>query len=146
MKCEMYITRTIYSLLLIGAFSACSRTPDAKGLEASRSLGHGYWLVTIAKPVQGGFESLGHFQHCFYNNRDLGQCDRMAPAPSGRFAVYQQANTGLVMIFEVGTGQSKKLTSSFPGLLGSVKWQEDTGRGQFTAGDPPSAQTIDFSF
>jgi hypothetical protein len=139
-------TRALCSLFIIAAFAGCSQGPAVKGLESSRSLGHGYWLVTVAAPVQGVFESVGHFSHCYYNNQDLGQCDRMSPSPSGKFAIYQRANTGLVMIFDAGAGQSSNVTNSFPGLLGPVNWQESDGRGQFKAGEPGSERSLTFSF
>jgi hypothetical protein len=142
----MCATRALCPFLMVIALAGCSQGPAVKGLESSRSLGHGYWLVTVATPVQGGFESVGHFSHCYYKNQDLGQCDRMSPSPSGKFAIYQQANTGLVMIFDAGVGQSKNVTNSFPGLLGSVNWQEGAGRGQFKAGEAGSERSLTFSF
>ncbi|WP_132982843.1 hypothetical protein [Thermomonas haemolytica] len=119
--------RSIAILILAIAATACAmspRSPAIKGIEASRSLGHGFWLITAAEEVQGSFESIGHFGYCYYRNKNLGRCDRMWPSPSGQFAVYQAASTGHIFLFDTHTGLSTQLTQEFPGLMWSASWRE----------------------
>ncbi|MBP1475394.1 hypothetical protein J7I44_13860 [Frateuria sp. MAH-13] len=140
--------RVIAILLLALSLMACasSRPPSVNGLEASQSLGHGFWLITAAENVEGSFESVGHFSYCYYNTLNLGHCDRMSPSPSGKFAIYQQAASGLVMFFNARTGQSKQITATFPGLLGQATWQEPNQRVEFKAGKPGAEQSVTFDF
>lgn len=140
--------RILVTLILASAIAACASPspPSVKGLEASQSLGHGFWLLTVAENVEGGFEAVGHFGYCYYNDQTLGRCDRMSPSPSGKYAIYQQAASGLVMFFNTRTGQSKQITAAFPGLLGSVTWHEAAQRVEFLAGESGSEQSLTFDF
>ncbi len=140
--------KIVATLLLALSLPACagSRPPSVKGLEASQSVGHGFWLITVAESVNVSFESIGHFGYCYYKSQSLGRCDRLSPSPSGDFAIYQQAASGLVMFFDARTGQSKKITESFPGLLGETTWHEPDHRVEFKAGEPGAEQSITFDF
>jgi hypothetical protein len=140
--------RVIAVWLLALSLTACasSRPPSVKGLEASQSLGHGFWLVTVAESFDGSFESIGHFGYCYYYTKNLGRCDRMSPSPSGKFAIYQQAASGLVMFFDARTGRSEQITASFPGLLGPATWRESNQSVEFKAGEPGAEQSVTFDF
>jgi len=140
--------RIIAILLLVLSLTACaiSRPPAVKGFEASQPLGHGFWLVTVAESVDGGFESIGHFGYCYYKTLNFGRCDRMSPSPSGKFGSYQRAASGWVMFFDKQTGQSKHITATSPGLLGSATWREHSRRVEFKAGEPGAEQSVTFDF
>ena len=109
---------------------------------SSKDLGHGFSLRTLAQEVHGGFESIGYFGHCFYKNEDLGQCDRMFPAPSGKFAIYQQASSGLVFLFNTKSNKSSQVTSQFQGLLNSATWQEKQELVDFLVGEAGSVHPL----
>ena len=125
---------------------ASSSAPQVKGIEGSQSLGHDFWLITVAARVKGGFESIGHFSYCYYKNKSFGQCDLMSPSPSGRYAIYQQGPSGLVMFFDSRTGLTKQVTPSFPGLLGATIWREADQQVEFKAGESGAEKTITFNF
>ena len=141
--------RIFATWLLALSLTACASTPRPpalKGLEASQSLGHGFWLVKVAESVETGFESIGHFGYCYFNTQNLGRCDRMAPSPSGQFAIYQEAASGIVIFFDTRTGHSKQITTSFPGLLGPTTWREVEQRVEFKAGESGVEQSVTFDF
>lgn len=119
----------ILLLALVATSCALSPSPPAvKGIEASRSLGHGFWLITAMENMRGGFEAIGHFGYCYHRNKNLGRCDRMSPSPSGQLAVYQAASTGYIFLFNTHTGLSTQLTPEFPGLMWSASWREQENK------------------
>jgi hypothetical protein len=138
--------RFIMVCLLTLSLQACadSRPPSVPGLEDAESLGHGFWLIVVAEETPGGAEAVGHFGYCYYKSQNLGQCDRLSPSPSGKFAIYQQANTGFVLFFDTRTGKSTPITSS--GLLGEASWQEQAQVVQFNAGESGSKKSFTFNF
>jgi hypothetical protein len=128
------------------AASAGEVPPSVKGLENARSLGHGFWLVTIAEEMpKDFFESIGHFQYCYFQKTNLGQCGDMSASPSGTYAVYQVAKTGLIMLFDSRTGRSRLLTHRFSGLLEKVSWSEQT-RSVSISTKPRNGATKSFVF
>jgi len=129
------------------ALAACTavQTPKKGGMSA-KDLGHGFSIRVLAQEVHGGFESMGYFSHCFYQNEDLGQCDHMFPAPSGKFAIYQQASSGLVFFFNTKSHKSSQVTSQFQGLLNSATWQEKQERVDFLVGEPGSVHPLYFMY
>jgi len=102
--------------------------------------------VIVAESVQGNFESIGYFGYCYSKTQNLGRCDRLSPSPSGQFAIYQQAASGLIMFFDTRTGISKQITPSFLGLLGPATWDEVARRVEFKTGEPGAEQSITFDF
>ena len=141
----MRIIATVISILALAACANLSR-PSAGGIERSQSLGHGFWIITIAENIQGGFEAIKHSGYCYYRSYNVGLCNRMSPSPSGTFAIYQQTDTGLVMLYDTRSSQSLQLTESFPGLLGPATWQEQRRIVQFNAGGRGSVQSYTFDF
>jgi len=140
----------VSAVLLLGFASAAlagETPPPVEGLESARSLGHDFWLITVAQSVQNSFESIGHFRHCYYQRKDLGGCNNMSPSPSGKFAVYQVSVTGLVMFFDAHSGQSIEITHSFPGLLRAVTWSEAQRHVTFMAGSSSGTEhPINYEF
>jgi hypothetical protein len=129
-------------VLLAGCASAGPR-PD--GLISKNSAGHGFWVVLKQLNVQGGFESIGYFSHCYHNQLDLGQCDIVLPSPSGRLAIYQKASTGQVMLYSARSGVSTLLAELSPRKLRSAAW--NSGEEAVTIisaaiGEPEQAQEI----
>lgn len=141
--------RFIATLALAFLATSCamsSRPPAVKGIEASRSLGHGFWLITAADDVQGGFEAIGHFGYCYYGNKNLGRCDRMSPSPSGQLAVYQAAASGQIYLFNARTGLSTQLTTEFPGLMWSASWHEQENKVSVQLGAAGPEREISLSY
>ena len=135
-------------LLASGIFAnATDAPPQVKGLESAQNLGHDFWLLVIAEPSSSTFESIGHFEHCYFEQQDLGPCHKLSPSPSGRFAVFQRAETGLIMFFNARTRKSEVVISKFPGLLRAVTWSESSRQVTFLVGpssDSEKAFSISF--
>ena len=76
-----------------------------------------------------GFESIGHFNHCFYKSRDFGQCQGMSVAPSGAIALWQDSSSGSVLVYRPGWEKPAVVLKSFPAprSLDSTTWDEAAG-------------------
>ena len=138
--------KLIHSLMLLALSDASIGQPHVQGLETSTDLGHGFWLVTLAQKVTGGFESIGHFRHCYYNERDLGQCNLLSPAPSGDLAVFQESASGNIFLFTTSSGTSTKLTDAFPGLMQSASWDSKASQVTVSVGPYGKERSISFSY
>ena len=136
-------------LLILGSLSivaACAQ-PSGEGIEEIQNRGHDFWLVTVAQQNLSGFEAIGHFRHCYFASRDFGQCDEIFPSPSGKYAIYQNGPTGLVMLFDAAAGTSEKITDSSVGLVRSAAWSESKLMVTLTFSDSNggSTKSMDFS-
>ena len=118
---------------------------SVRTVESTRALGHGFSVVVVAEPVSVEFESVGHFSYCFYRKLDLGRCDRLFASPTGKFALYQVASTGLVMQFDSRLRRSTTVTPHFLGLLESATWDEPKRIVAFTVG-PPASKAISHQY
>jgi len=136
----------ILSIFFLFVTSCASRAPHPSGFESSKSLEHDFWLVTLEQRVSGGFEAIGHFQHCFYRQRDLGQCNTLSPSPSGELAVYQAATSGNLFLFRTKDGAATPLTTEFPGLMASAEWNEQDSRVTVLVGEFGKENPVSFSY
>ncbi|WKE67101.1 hypothetical protein PVT67_07660 [Gallaecimonas kandeliae] len=91
------------------------------------SAGAGFHQYIISKPSASSFESIGHFQHCFYDELDLGQCGFMSVASSGKLALIQDAPTGNLYFVYAESNEKLWVTDTFIGLVESALWNENDG-------------------
>jgi len=140
------LATVLLTVSLVLAVPASEVQPTVDGLEYAQSLSHGFWLVMVAQRVEGGFESVAHHQHCYYEQRDLGICNRLFVSPSGRFALYDRPETALVSFFDAQAAESATAAPKNTGFLWSVTWSESEGLVSFTAGGSSSSAAHAFSF
>ena len=101
----------------------------ASGVEQLKPHAGGFCEATLQVSGDFGFESVGHFNHCFYKSRDFGQCQNMSVAPSGSVALWQDSSTGSVFVYRPGWQKPAVVLKSFPSprSLESAVWDESAG-------------------
>jgi hypothetical protein len=89
--------------------------------------GAGFHQSIRTKPNASSFEPIGHFQHCLYDEIDLGQCGFMSIAVSDKLALIQDAPTGKIYIIYAESSEKLWVTDTFIGLVESARWNEEEG-------------------
>lgn len=86
-------------LIALSFLSSCSTCAGGtRRIEQLDKFAGGFCEVTLAISGDFGFESVGHFNHCFYKSRDFGQCGSMSVAPSDLIGIWQE-NSRTVVAF-----------------------------------------------
>ena len=119
--------KSVVALIAIAMLTGCATCAGgASGLEQRKPHAGVFCEATLQVSGDFGFESVGHFNHCFYKSRDFGQCSSMSVAPSGRIALWQETSTGSVVAFRPGWEKPEVLLKSFPTprSLDSATWNE----------------------
>ena len=122
--------RNLAALSVLALLTGCATCAGGlAGVEQRNPRGRGFCEATLQVSGDFGFESVGHFKHCFYKDRDFGQCESMSVAPSGSVALWQEASTGSVVAFRPGWDKPQVLLKSFPTprTLQSATWNELAG-------------------
>ena len=129
-------------LALLTGCATCGR--GTTGIEQRKPHAGGFCEATIAVEGDFGFEGIGHFNHCFYGNRDFGQCHGMSVAPSGSMALWQESSTGALVIYRPSWAQPSVLLKSFPSpsALESTVWDEDAGSVTVKAWEHPETHRL----
>ena len=119
--------KSIVASIAIATLTGCATCAGgASGVEQRKPRAGGFCEATLQVSGDFGFESVGHFNHCFYKTRDFGQCSSMSVAPSRTVALWQQTSTGSVVAFRPGWEKPVVLLKSFPTprSLDSATWNE----------------------
>jgi len=96
-------------------------------IERTRNLGSGFRIETRAEPRSSSFESVGHFEYLFYGERKLCQVGQYSVDPSGKFAIYQDAASGILFLFRRADQRVFRLTPKPVGFPGTFLWYERGG-------------------
>ena len=97
------------------------------GMENVQDLGHGFKRATIVKTDKFG---TGRFPFFFYKDKPLCQVGPGAEpsiSPSGKYAVYQDARNGKLILFRARDEKVIELTKVFVGIANPYTWHEDEG-------------------
>lgn len=95
--------------------------------ESSRQISHGFREVHRSEVnPPGHWEGVGHFVFVYFKTKQLCQCssNEFFISPTGQYAIYINDKTGVVILFNSGSEQTKTLTTKFIALLARVDWQE----------------------
>lgn len=106
-------------LLFLGACATGSR------VERTTDLGFGFRRVTMAEPSQSPFESTGHFEYLYFQDRRLCQVGACSISPSGRYAIYQDGPSGNLFLFSPKDGSPIQLAEQFVALVDTFDWHEE---------------------
>jgi hypothetical protein len=117
---------TLLAILLSGCATCAG---GASGVERRDDHGNGFCEATLAVSGDFGFESVGHFNHCFYKSRDFGGCYGMSVAPSASIALWQESSSGSIVAYRPSWAKPIVLLKSFPApsSLESTVWDEGSG-------------------
>ena len=133
------------TLALIVLLSGCATCAGgATGVEQRSPHAGGFCEATLQVSGDVGFESIGHFNHCFYKSRDFGQCYGMSVAPSGSIALWQESSTGSIVAYRPSWPNPTVLLKSFPTprALESAVWDEAAGSVSVKAWEHPETHTL----
>ena len=84
-------------------------------VELTRDVGSGFRLVIKSQSTApGAFESIAQYQYLFYKDTELGQFDSYSVAPSGKYALLQDAPTGDMILFATSNVQ-RRIVAKFAG-------------------------------
>jgi hypothetical protein len=107
--------------------AACIGIAHASGkVELTRDVGSGFRLVIKSQPTgPGAFESIAQYQYLFYKDTELGQFDSYSVAPSGKYALLQDAPTGDMILFATSNVQ-RRIVAKFAGSRArDYVWREE---------------------
>src|SRR5579859_7862506 len=99
--------------------------PNVNGAEYASARGSDYWLIMVATTFREGHEAVAHYLHCYHGNHDLGICNSIWPAPSGRMAIFQLAESSNIMLFDSTSESAIQLNSPKGIFLQHVTWGSD---------------------
>jgi hypothetical protein len=92
--------------VVAAAFIGIVYASDEVGL--TRDVGSGFRMVIKSLPTgPGAFESVAQYHYLFYKDIELGQYDSYSVAPSGKYALLQDAPTGDIVLFASTTAQRR---------------------------------------
>ena len=81
--------------------------------------------MTKAEPTgPGGFESVAHYSYFFHKGRELGKYDSYSVSPSGRYAFFQDAPTGDIVLFTPATALRRVVAKLSGSLAHQYVWME----------------------
>jgi hypothetical protein len=94
-------------------------------VELTRDVGSGFRMVIKSLPTgPGPFESVAQYHYLFYRDIELGQYDSYSVAPSGKYALLQDAPTGDIVLFASAATQ-RRVVAKFSGSLArDYVWRE----------------------
>ena len=133
---------TLASVALLSGCVTCAG--GAAGVEQRDRYAGGFCEATLQVSGDFGFESVGHFNHCFYKSRDFGQCYGMSVAPSGSIALWQESTSGAIVAFRPGWARPAVLLKGFPTprALESAVWDEAAGSVTVKAWEHPETHRL----
>jgi hypothetical protein len=95
-------------------------------IERYEGLGHGFFLLSRWRPINGGFESVYHYRERRHYFRNLGRTgDECFVSPSGRFALYESFDRdGKTLLFDADSGKISDVTDGSFAIPSQVDWRE----------------------
>jgi hypothetical protein len=133
---------TLASVALLSGCATCAG--GAAGVEQRDPYAGGFCEATLQVSGDFGFEGVGHFNHCFYKSKDLGQCQGMSVAPSGSIALWQESATGSIVAYRPGWENPRVLLKGFPTprALELAVWDEPGGSVAVKAWEHPETYRL----
>jgi hypothetical protein len=117
------VRTTFFALAVLLLFSGACAT--ASRVEKTADLGFGFRRVTLAQRSQSPFESTGHVESLYFRDRRLCQVGACSISPSGQYAIYQDASSGALFLFNPADGEPIQLAQPFVALVDTFEWLEE---------------------
>jgi hypothetical protein len=132
------IIASVFLALLLGA---CASSPRKVSLEPSNEypppgtviekvfdLGHGFQNVHLGESIPGKYKIVDHYSYLYYGKQRLSRIQRCSVSPSGKHAIYQEAQSGCLFLFTPATNNLIQLTQRYIGYADSFRWREEANR------------------
>lgn len=100
------------------------RSASPAGVERSEHLGFGFRREYRAEVTAASFEGLAHYAYLLYRKQEVCRVDSLSIAPSGRFAIYQESESGNLFLFRRADRKVVQLTSKHIGVPSDYVWHE----------------------
>jgi len=116
----------VRGLIVLTALLSAWESNAAVLSETSKDLGFGFRQVARSEHTPpGAWEGVYHSRLLFYKDTQLSQYDTYSIAPSGRYAIFQDAPTGEIVLFTPSTAK-RKIVAQYSGSLASqYVWKTD---------------------
>jgi hypothetical protein len=97
----------------------------AAQIERYQGLGHGFFLLARWRSINGGFESVYHYQDLRHYWKNLGMTGQCFVSPSGRFALYESYESeGKLLLFDADSGRISDVTDGALAVPSEADWHE----------------------
>lgn len=117
--------RVICELLIVLTLLGAAGGRAAAATVASFDLGFGFRVDQVLLPTgPNAWERYAQYRVLFYKNRELGIYDSYSIAPSGKYALFQDAPTEGIVLFTRATGKRQIVMRHPHSLAKKYTWRE----------------------